>query len=343
MKNEKVVFEGCKEVVLREEDIPDPSDNQILVENSRTLISTGTELTILSGKYPEGSEWSNYGTFPFYPGYSGVGRVIDVGEGVGDFEIGDRVATNSPHQKYHLVDLNQQGETLIDAVAVPNEVTDSEASLHALATISMNGVRCSKVSLGECVVVVGEGIVGQFATMFSRLEGGFPVVAVEVSGKRIEMASKSGATHSVKSDQESVVDRLKEFNEGRWADVVFEVTGKPELIPWAIRLVKEQGRFIVLSSPRGETQIDFHDEVNLPSRIIKGAHVRSHPACETPYNQWTNERNTELFFRLLEQGEISVDHLLTHEFSYTEADKAYEMLLSDRTRAMGVILDFSSD
>lgn len=341
MKNEKIVFEEPEKVVLREEEISEPSEDQILVETSKTLISTGTELTILTGDYPENSEWAEYGTFPFNPGYSSVGEVLEVGESVENYEVGDKVVTATPHQRYVLVNVGGPPRTLIDAVKVPDGVSDSEAAFHALATISMNGVRLSNISMGECVAVIGEGIVGQFATMFSRLEGGYPVAAVEISDRRIDLAMESGATDFIRSDREDVKDKLMNLNDSGLPDVVFESTGKPDLIPWEIGLTKPQGRFIVLSSPRGKTELDFHDEVNAPSRVIKGTHVMSHPVCETPYNPWTNERNTEFYLRLLKNGEIDVKHLLTHGYGYRKAHEAYQMLLEDRTEAMGVILDFS--
>ncbi|GAI25580.1 unnamed protein product, partial [marine sediment metagenome] len=155
-----------------------------------------------------------------------------------------------------------------------------------------------------------------------------------------EELGTAGATETVKSDVEDVEKKVRSITNGRMADVVFEVTGNPAVIPWAIKLVKPQGRFVVLSSPRGPTQLDFHDEVNAPSRTIIGTHVTSQPEYETPYNQWTLKKNTELFFEFLKGGIIKVNHLISHKYPWFEAERAYRMLIENRAETMGVILDF---
>jgi threonine dehydrogenase-like Zn-dependent dehydrogenase len=72
---------------------------------------------------------------------------------------------------------------------------------------------------------------------------------------------------------------------------------------------------------------------------IIGAHVSTHPEVETPYNPWTPVRNGELFFDLVLAGKLRVDDLITHRYHWREAPAAYEMLVTDRTQAMGVILE----
>ena len=80
-------------------DVPVPSRlvDSVLVRNACSLISTGTELTILSGEYPPDSHWSRYGKLPFVAGYSNVGEVIEVGAGVDPGWISRRAATHGPH------------------------------------------------------------------------------------------------------------------------------------------------------------------------------------------------------------------------------------------------------
>jgi len=80
------------------------------------------------------------------------------------------------------------------------------------------------------------------------------------------------------------------LTKGEITDITFEVTGNPKVIPQAIKLVKPLGKFILLSSPRGPSLLDFHDEVNAPSRIIIGTHFSSQPVYETPYNPWTRKK-----------------------------------------------------
>ncbi|MBS7614043.1 zinc-binding dehydrogenase, partial [Candidatus Bathyarchaeota archaeon] len=229
-----------------------------------------------------------------------------------------------------------------DLVKVPEGVKLEYACLHTIVAGVMNSVRLAHVSLGDAVVVVGLGLLGQMTVLFSKLCGAFPVIAVDVADKRLELAKLSGATASIKYiDYEGVEEEVKRLTGNRMADVVFEVTGNPNVIPWAIKLAKKPlGRFIVLSSPRGSTTLDFHDEVNSPSRIIIGTHFGSQPFYETPYNPWTRKRNTDLFFNLLKANVINLGHFITHIYPWRKASEAYKMLIENRTQALAVLLDF---
>ena len=331
----RIVFPEPMKVEIEKFDVREPTTEEVLIETEATLISTGTELTALTGDFPEKSAWSTYVRYPFTPGYSSVGRIVKVGSEVRDFNIGDRVAAHAPHATHAIVRADR-------VTRVPENVDVESACFHTIAAGVMNSVRLAKISLGDAVVVVGLGLLGQMAVIFSRMAGAYPVIAIDLAEKRLEWARISGATHILRADDWTYVkDAVKQITRGRMADKVFEVTGNPNVIPKAITLAKRNlGCFVVLSSPRGKTTLDFHDEVNSPSRIIIGTHFSSQPEYETPYNPWTRKRNTELFFDLLSSGYLTINHLITHRYRWREAKKAYNMLLEDRTRALGVILKF---
>jgi len=336
MRFRRIVFKEPKKVGIEEAEIPELSPHQILIRTYVTLISTGTELTMLSGEYPKGSHWDNITKYPVYPGYSNCGVVEKVGENVRKFKVGDRVSSSAPHAEYAVVREDQ-------AIKVPDSISDEEATFGTLSATVMNSVRLADIKLGESVIVVGVGILGQLACQFSRLCGGFPVVAVDLSRKRLEIAKKLGATATIQPEEEDAKRRIMELTKGRGGDVVFEVTGNPKIIPWELSLVKRQGRLILLSSPRGLTELDFHDLVNWPSRIIIGTHASSHPSHETPYNPWTRERNVQLFFELVSAGLVNVKDLITDRYKWTEAEQVYKRLLDplgERLGVLGVLLDF---
>ena len=336
MEGLRIVFPDRLKIESQKFDLEEVGEGEALIETEATLVSTGTELTALTGNFPKDSAWSRYIKYPFIPGYSSVGRITEVGTGVEKLKVGERVAATSPHATHSLVNADQ-------LVTVPSSVKVEEACFHTIAAGVMNSVRLAKVSLGESVVVVGLGLLGQMAILFSRMAGAFPVIAVDVAQERLKLAKVSGATTALRAKSWDIVrDDVKRLTKEAMADKVFEVTGNPDVIPEAVSLAKRQGYFIVLSSPRGKTSIDFHDEVNSPSRIIMGTHFGSQPAYESPYNPWTRKRNTELFFELLSAGLLKINHLVTHRYPFNEAEIAYRMLLEDRTKALGVILQFKS-
>ncbi|MBS7634345.1 zinc-binding dehydrogenase [Candidatus Bathyarchaeota archaeon] len=334
MEGFRIVFPKPMKVEVEKFQVGKPKEKEVLIETEAALISTGTELTALTGDFPKPSAWSNYIKYPFVPGYSSIGRIVEVGYEVKDFNVGDIVAATSPHATHAVVRADQ-------LVKVPENVNVESACFHTIAAGVMNSVRLAKVSLGDAVVVVGLGLLGQLTVLFSRMAGAHPIVAIDIAEERLKISKASGATHIIRADDwNDVRKNIRIITKGRMADKVFEVTGNPNVITEAITLTKILGRFVVLSSPRGRTNIDFHDEVNRPSRIIIGTHFTSQPELETPYNPWTRKRNTELFFDLLSAGCLTIEHLITHRYIWREAEKAYNMLLEDRTRALGVILKF---
>jgi 2-desacetyl-2-hydroxyethyl bacteriochlorophyllide A dehydrogenase len=338
-----IVFTKPKTVQLQKTQIPKPSPDEMLIQTTTTLISTGTELTVLSGKYPPESGWAKYGAFPFPAGYCNVGKVVEKGKNVKDIKIGDRIASALKHSQFATISQPSPYGVYNITGKIPDGVSDEEASFTVLAVGVMNSVRLTKVSLGESVGVVGLGLLGQFAIIWSKLCGAYPIIGVDISEKRLELAKICGADKVINSQKENVDEKIKLYSKNRMMDIVFEVTGNPEVIPWAIKLVKPQGRFILLSSSRGKTEFDFHDEINSPSRIVIGTHFGSHPQCETPYNPWTQARNRELFFDLILEKKIGVKHLISHVYSWKDAPDVYQNLLRDRSDAMGVLLKWSEE
>lgn len=329
-----VVFPEPLRVELVEEELREPGRGEVLVESLYSLISTGTELTAYTGGFPAGSAWASYVRYPFKPGYSSVGRIVRVGEGVAALCEGDVVISDAPHTELYVWPADR-------LVRVPEGVEAAEAAFHTLGGGVMNCVRFAGVRLGESVVVVGAGLLGQLTIQLSRLSGGLPIVAVDLSDYRLELARESGADEVVNARAASAFETVARVTGGRMADVVFEATGDPSAIPQAIRLARRIGRLVVLSSPRGPSILDFHDEVNAPSRIIIGTHFYTlHPEVETLHYPWTWRRDRELFLRMLGTGRVRVKHLISHVISFEETREAYEMLHSRRLECMGVLLKY---
>ena len=332
--NPTIVFTSPKVVEIEERAKPVPKEGQVLIKTSKTLISTGTELTILGADYPPGSVWESYGRLPFDPGYDNVGIVIETGAGVDRNVIGRRVGSWGNHARYVACNANELR-------FADQKITDEEVAFFAIAEIVMNGIRRARLNWGEAVVVYGMGLLGQFTVQFCRVGGARPIVAVDVSERRLALLPKTFAVIPVNSGKNDVVVAVKEATRGRMADVVFEVTGSAQLIPREFEALHNQGRFVLLSSPHGKTSFDFHDLCNRPSHTIIGAHNWSHPAQGTPDYPWTMLRHSELFFDLTAEKALDATSLITHRAHYSEAPRLYKMLLQDRTNALGVILDWN--
>lgn len=333
METKGVLFPRPGEVELETVEVGEPGEGQVRVATEVTLISTGTELTALSGEFPPESVWSRYVQYPFRPGYSHVGVVERVGPGVSGLSEGDRVYSGARHA----------GAVLLPAGAVrrlPATVSAEEGAYTTLAQIVLNGIRRGRVVLGESVVVVGAGLLGQLVVQFAHCCGAMPIVVIDPAEERLATAKHHGATHVVPSPVEEARDEVVEATRGRMADVVFEVTGNPGVIPAALRLARRLGRVVLLGSPRGPVSVDFHDEAHTLGLEIIGAHNSTHPPTDSPHTPWTLARHAELFHDLLAAGRVRVADLTTHRYRWDRAPEAFRMLLEDRSRALGVLLQW---
>jgi len=334
LKTKTVVCVEPRRVVVQEEDVPDLEPGTFLVKGKLSAISTGTELTLVTADFLPESVWARLAKYPLKLGYSHLGEVVAVGEGVDNVKVGDRVVGWKNHSQFVLY---RKGEF---CVKVPDGVPDEAAALFALAIISLNGVRRAKIQLGESAVVFGLGPIGIWAAQFARLSGARPVIGVDLLPERREWAKKAGVDFVLDGKDPQLVDKISALTKGRMADVVFEVTGHPDAILDEVKVLRRQGRLIILSSPRGKTLFDFHDWCNWTSISIIGAHTSSHPPHENPEDPWTRERNTELFFELVRNKEVVAAELVTHRFKADDAPSAYQLLMTERGKTGIVLLDW---
>lgn len=332
MSNPTIVFPKARDVALQDRAVPTAGEGQILIRTTQTLISTGTELTIMSGEFPQGSDWDKYGQFPFTAGYSNAGKVVAVGEGVDESWIGVHVTLAAHHAAY--VVSRPEGVTRI-----PGPVEDEAAAFSTIGVIVMNGIRRGTVTWGESVVIYGAGLLGQLAARFCRIAGARPVVNVDVVEGRQNLLPED--VYRINPTKEDPVETVRKLTNDRMADVIYEVTGNPSVLPEEFKVLRRQGRAVILSSPRGPSTFDFHDLCNAPSYTIIGAHMSSSPPDDVRDMPWSRKRQTELFLELLADATLDVTPLISHRVPYTEGPDAYRMLLEDRSKAMGVVIDWS--
>lgn len=331
-ENPSVVITCPGQVEIQQQAVPTPGPSEVLIRTRRSLISTGTELTLLAGE-ATGVAWQRLCQYPTLSGYANIGDVLAVGEGVAPDWIGCRVHNHGKHQAYTISPLDRIAK-------VPAKVQDEEATFTTLAKVTMNGLRRAGITWGESVVVVGLGIIGQLACRLCSLIGVRPTFAVERSPYRLGLLPEDRRIIPLQGDIASQREHVLVHNRGRLADAVIEATGNPDAIPSEPLLLRPQGRLLLLGSPRGASCFDFHDLCNRESLTIIGAHGFSHPQPGTPDNPWTSRRHGELFLDLLDAGELDTRNLISHRFPYQRAADAYKLLLNQRDAAMGVILEW---
>jgi len=141
-----IVFTAPNQTVIENMPMPAAGPGQLLIKTRRSLISIGTELTALKADYPKGSNWEQRFPFPHRPGYSNIGEVVGLGQGVDSAWLGKIVANPGKHAQYVVAGANE-------VVPVPEGVSEDQATFFTIAHIVMNGLRRAKIMWGESVVI----------------------------------------------------------------------------------------------------------------------------------------------------------------------------------------------
>jgi threonine dehydrogenase-like Zn-dependent dehydrogenase len=196
------------ESLVREVPAPRCGPGHLLVRTSASLISAGTERSLVEfGKagYLEKARQqpdkvkmvldkiradgflTAYDAVrsklsePIAMGYSNVGRVVEMGEGVDGFQVGDRVLSNGSHAEVVRVPRNL-------AVKVPEEVDDEAATFGVVGAIALQGIRLAQPTLGETFVVTGLGLIGLITAQILRANG-CRVVGLDLDPAKLDQAA----------------------------------------------------------------------------------------------------------------------------------------------------------
>jgi len=329
MDSNNIVFTDKQQAELRCETVPPLPEDSLLVKTQMSLISTGTESICYRAELEEGSHWANWVKHPFYPGYSNVGTVEQVGAAMEGFKEGDRVFSTANHRQYHIV---KPPVTLI-----PDDINNESAAWSKLCTIAQTGVRRAQLTMGDKVVVVGLGPLGQLLTQYSRVMGAEDVLAIDTIDTRLAVAAVHGATKTFAGSAADAIPFVQQYTEGRLADVVFDATGHYAVFPLALKLVRNFGTMMLIGdSPYPGKQVLTGDIVTRQISVL-GTHNERLP----DEREWPPLRQIELLYKYLTRGQMCVDDLITHRYAPQNAPQVYADLLKDRGDTIGVVFDWS--
>jgi predicted dehydrogenase len=276
-------------------------------------------------------------------GYSCSGVVIGVGEGVTDFQSGDRVACGGGGYANHC-EVNWVPRNL--AVRVPESVALDAASLTTIGAIAMQGLRQSEVKFGETVAVIGTGLVGLLTILLARAAG-CRIIAIDRDPDRAQKAGSMGAHLALATSDPRLPIAVHDFSR-YGADVAIVAAAAPSAEPLelAAQILRDRGRVVVIGDVNmGVSRPNmYHKELTLSMSRSYGP-GRYDPNYEevgqdypVGYVRWTERRNMEAFLDCLASRSIDVTPLLERRYSIDEGKQAYEVLKS--RDAYTVILEY---
>lgn len=332
MKAQRVVWPDRAKVDIETFMLPPVGDDEVLVATQCTLISPGTERAFLLG-LPNAQ-----GRYPARPGYSNIGRIIEVGKAVTDCEIGDRVASTQGHTSHFVTSPSRLLKIAFDAV--PAE----EAVFFNLGAIALQGVRKARIELGEATLVLGQGLIGLSAMQLSKLSGALPLIAADLTDSRLEISKRIGADHTFNPEDTDFSEQLGDATQSDGPAVVIEATGHPDAISTALAVAGQGARVVLLASTRGETpSVNFYRDVHKKGLILHGAHNSIRPRQESSPNFWTLEADSRLLLSLIAQKRFNVIPLISHRVPGEDAAKAYQLLMAWNPGLLGVVLQWNNN
>jgi len=321
MVAQRISVQKPSQVVIEEFTPPSPQAGEVLIQTRTSLVSPGTERAFYLA-LPNTN--ANY---PLYPGYSNIGKVIALGTGVEGLQVGDRVASTTPHA-------SQVVAPAAKCVLVPAGLSDDEAAFFNLIAIAMQGVHKARIELGEKVLVIGAGMIGLFAMQLARQSGGLPVLIVDQDAQRLQIAQTLGADVTAPPDAPDLPNS---------AAVVIEATGAAAAVVLAFQSAAPRGRVILLGSSRGETDgVNFYRDVHRKGISIIGAHEITRPQYEDSPGWWTQTAEHRIALELLARGRLQVQPLITHHFNWQDFSHAYDLLASWDSLAMGMVIHWDT-
>ncbi len=278
---------------------------------------------------------------PLPLGYSNSGTVIGVGKGVDNFNIGDRVISNGPHSEVVCVPKNL-------CAKIPDGVSDEEAAFTVLASISLQGVRLAKPTLGENFVVTGLGLIGQLV-MQILIAQGCQVLAIDFDKDRLELARRFGAETVDLSKGKDPISKGLAFSKGQGVDgvIIAASTKSSEPVHRAAQMCRKRGRVVLVGVTGLElSRADFYKkELSFqvscsygPGRYDTEYEIKGQ---DYPFGfvRWTEQRNFEAILQMMKDKRLNIFPLISHRFPFEEAEEAYK-LISSKESSLGIVLQY---
>ncbi len=282
-------------------------------------------------------------------GYSAAGIVAAVADDVTEFQVGDRVACAGVGFASHAEVLSVPKNL---CVHLPENVSFESGAYGTLGAIALQGVRLAEPTLGESVVVIGLGLVGQLTVQLLKANG-CRVFGLDLDQSRVSLALEMGADKAVVSS-DAAAKEIETWTRGHGADAVLitAATDSNAPVELAARVSRLKGRVIVV----GMTGMDiprqqfFSRELKLiismsygPGRYDPDYEERGHD-YPLPYVRWTEKRNIESFLDLVADKRVNVERLTSHRFPIAEADRAYQLISGDvHEPYLGVVLNYDPE
>ena len=372
----KQVIQTLKTGLVEVADVPVPNmdDKFILVKNSVSVISAGTEKTkidignksllqkakarpdlvkqVFNKLKAEGfnktfKTVSTRLNTPSPLGYSCSGTVVAVGGLVEGIQPGDRVACAGAefanHAEYVAVPKNLVAK-------IPMGVSVESAAFTTIGSIALQGIRLAEPKIGECFLVIGLGLLGQITVQLLKANG-CKAIGIDLDIELVKLAEKFGAIGV--NEQNKLEYICREYTNGG-VDGVIVCAGSSsnKIIETCGRVIREKGRVVVVGAVKMDIPREdyFKKEISViisrsygPGRY-DSSYEEGGNDYPIGYVRFTEQRNMAAFLDLMSEGVVKMDNLITHRFPIDKASEAYQLIQGTKTEPyLGILLNYDEN
>lgn len=272
---------------------------------------------------------------PLPLGYCNVGEVIAVGQGVNDFKIGDRVASNGHHAEVVCI-----GQNLV--AKIPDTVTYDQASFTVIGAIGLQGIRLIGPTFGETIVVTGLGLIGLISGQL-LLANGCRVIGLDFDRSKVDLAKSFGIEAYSVDDGTNPITLIESLTNGIGADgvLITASTKSNDVIAQAAGMCRKKGRIVLVGvvgldinrSDFFKKELSFQVSCSYgPGRYDESYEEKGHD-YPIGYVRWTEKRNFEAVLSALEKGQLSVAPLITEVVPINDFNQVYGNMSSSKSIA----------
>ena len=316
-------------------------------ERPRPTIGPGELLVRIEASGICGSdvmEWYRVPKAPIVLGHEVAGQVEEVGAGVTDFQVGDRVVTTHHVPcgdcRYCRSDRHSVCETLrtttfdpggfseyvrLPAINVdrgtfhlPDHVSYEAGSFVEPLACAVRAQRIARLREDQTVAVLGSGISGILQIQLARANGAGRVIVTDVSDYRLEAARRFGADATLRADRDDVPAGIRDANDGQLADMVIVCTGALPAIDQAFRSV-DLGGTVLLFAPADPGVTYPLPLQDIWSRGVTIAHSYAGPPADM-----------RAALDLIAAGKVDVASMITHRSGLAETSDGFRMVVEGR-------------
>lgn len=373
----KAILQNFKNGQMTIEDLPTPSlrPEGIIVQNICSLVSSGTEKAVIDfakmnpvrkslarpdlfkkvlnkvkqdGIISTGKVVNNLISAPLPLGYSSSGIAIEIGSKVSDISPGQKVACAGLGYANHAEFIYVPRNLL---VPVPMDVDFEEAAFVTLGSIAMQGFRQANLTLGETVVIIGMGLVGQITSQIC-LASGCNVIIADIDQSKVQLGTKLGSVMSIHIRGKNIISEVIRYTNGNLADAVIIAAGTKSNDPLEIApdLLRDRGRVVAVGDVGHDLPRRAYYEKEI---ILKQSRSYGPGRYDTNYEEkgidypigyvrWTENRNMSSFIELIKSKKVKLNKLITHNFKIEDALKAYKLLSAKNSKpVLGIIINYN--